>query len=224
MTGKTKKAAKAVAEADHAATHKAAKHRDTPLVKATGFLAEIGDQPQMIATAIGTAVIGLATKRPDLVRGGVRMLAAHLVATAVKNAVKASVDRARPEKAIDDGETVFEPGKSRDHEMTSFPSGHTAGAVAVAIAVSRDVDGARVPAALIATGVAAAQPVTGKHYLSDLVAGAAVGWISEALVSAVFDRVAPRVEEAVVSVVDGEPSGPSTSERSGTKPSPIRHP
>ena len=92
---------------------------------------------------------------------------------------------------------MFEPGKSQDHELTSFPSGHTAGAVAVAIAVSRDVDGAGVPAALIATGVAAAQPVTGKHYLSDLVAGAAVGWISEALVSAVFDRVAPRVETAL---------------------------
>ncbi len=202
MTGKKKKAANAVAKADHEATHKAAEHRDTPLAKATGFLAEIGDQPQMIATAIGTAAVGLVLKRPEIVRGGVRMLAAHLVATAIKNAVKASVDRARPEKAIDDGETTFQPGKSRDHDMTSFPSGHTAGAVAVAIAVSRDVGGAGVPATLIATGVAAAQPVTGKHYLSDLVAGAAVGWISEALVSAVFDRVAPRVEAAL----DLEPS------------------
>jgi membrane-associated phospholipid phosphatase len=197
MTGKTKKVAAAVVKADQDATHIAASHRDTPLAKATGILAEIGDQPQMIATAVGTAAVGMMLRRPDIVRGGVRMLAAHLVATAIKSAIKQSVDRARPEKAIDDGETVFEPGKSQDHEMTSFPSGHTAGAVAVAIAVSRDVDGAGVPAALIATGVAAAQPVTGKHYLSDLVAGAAVGWISEALVSAVFDRVAPRVETAL---------------------------
>jgi membrane-associated phospholipid phosphatase len=201
MTGKTKKAAKAVAKADHEATHKAAEHRDTPLAKATGFLAEIGDQPQMVATAIGTAAVGLALRRPDIVRGGVRMLAAHVVATAIKSAIKQSVDRARPAKAIDDGETVFEPGKSQDHAMTSFPSGHTAGAVAVARAVSRDVGGAGVPAALIATGVAAAQPVTGKHYLSDLVAGAAVGWISEAIVSAVFDRVAPHVEVVVGAVV-----------------------
>lgn len=214
MTGNTKKAAKALARADHAATHKAAEHRDAPLAKATGFLAEIGDQPQMIATAIGTAAVGLVLKRPDIVRGGVRMLAAHLVATAVKNAVKHSVDRARPEKAIDDGETTFEPGKSRDHDMTSFPSGHTAGAVAVAIAVSRDVDGAGVPAALIATGVAAAQPVTGKHYLSDLVAGAAVGWIAEALVSAVFDRVAPRVEIAVEVAMNAVPDEPAPANAS----------
>jgi len=45
--------------------------------------------------------------------------------------------------------------------------------------------------------VAVAQPLTGKHYLSDLVVGAAVGWIAEALVSAVFDRVAPVIEAQV---------------------------
>jgi membrane-associated phospholipid phosphatase len=200
MTGTVEQAAQTVIDADRKATHRVAKHRDTPLVKATGVLAELGDQPQMIATSVATAVIGLALKRPDLVRGGVRMLAAHLVATAVKTAIKHSVDRARPEKAIDDGDATFEPGESRDHDMTSFPSGHTAGAVAVAIAMSRDVDGAAAPAALIATGIAAAQPVTGSHYLTDLVAGAAVGWISEALVSAVFDRVAPRAEAAVEAV------------------------
>lgn len=208
-----KQAVKTVVAADERTTHKAARHRDTPLVKATGFLAELGDQPQMIATSIGTAVVGLALKRPDLVRGGVRMFAAHVVATAVKTAVKRSVDRARPEKAIDDGKTMFEPGESRDHDLNSFPSGHTAGAVAVAIAVSRDVDGAAVPAALITAGIAAAQPINGKHYLTDLVAGAAVGWIAEALVSAVFDRVAPPAEAVVVeqaaAVSRGKPSNPA---------------
>jgi membrane-associated phospholipid phosphatase len=197
MTGRTKQAVKAVARADHEATHKAAKHRDTPLVKATGVLAELGDQPQMIATSIGTAVIGLATKRPDLVRGGLRMLAAHLTATAMKSAIKHSVNRARPEKAIADGKPTFERGDSHDHELNSFPSGHTAGAVAVARAASRDIDGAATPAALAAGAIAAAQPANGSHYLSDLVVGAAVGLIAEALVSAVFDRVAPPVEAAV---------------------------
>lgn len=192
-----KQAVKTVVEADEKATHKAAKHRDAPLVKATGFLAEIGDQPQMIATSVGTMAIGLATRRPDLVRGGLRMLAAHLAATAVKSAIKHSVNRARPEKALADGETTFERGDSHDHDLNSFPSGHTAGAVAVARAVSRDVEGAGIPAALITAGIAAAQPANGSHYLSDLVAGAAVGLIAEALVSAVFDRVAPPVEAAV---------------------------
>jgi hypothetical protein len=191
MTGTAKQAVKAVAKADHDVTHKAAKHRDAPLVKATGVLAELGDQPQMIATSVGTAVIGLVTRRPDLVRGGLRMLAAHLTATAMKTAIKHSVDRARPAKAIADGETTFEPGHSHDHDLNSFPSGHTAGAVAVARAASRDIDGVATPAALVAGAIAAAQPANGSHYLSDLVVGAAVGLVAEALVSAVFDRVVP---------------------------------
>jgi membrane-associated phospholipid phosphatase len=193
--GKIKKVAKVLAEADREATHKAAEQRDTPVVKVVGFLAEIGDQPQLVATSIGTVVIGLIARRPEVVRGGVRMLAAHAAATFVKSAIKKAVDRTRPEKAIEDGQARFEPGDSDDHDQTSFPSGHTAGAVAVARAASRDIAGAGAPAALITGAVAVAQPINGKHYLSDLVVGAAVGWIAEALVSAVFDRVAPIVED-----------------------------
>jgi membrane-associated phospholipid phosphatase len=196
--GDIEKAAKSVEKADRAVTHKAAAHRDTPIVKATGFLAEIGDQPQLVATSLGTVVIGLVARRPDMIRGGVRMFAAHAAATFVKSAIKSSIDRTRPEKAIEDGKARFEPGDSDDHAQTSFPSGHTAGAVAVARAVSRDIDGAGAPAALVTGVVAAAQPLNGKHYLSDLVVGAAVGWIAEALVSAVFDRVAPVIENAAV--------------------------
>lgn len=195
--GKTKKAAKAVAKADRKATRKAAEHRDEPLVKATGFLAEIADQPQLVATSIGTVVIGLIARRPEVIRGGIRMLAAHAAATFVKSAIKASVDRTRPAKAIEDGGGRFEPGHTHDHDQNSFPSGHTAGAVAVARAASRDISGVGAPAALITGAVAAAQPANGKHYLSDLVVGAAVGWIAEALVSAVFDRLAPVVDGAV---------------------------
>ena len=196
--GDIEQAAKSVEKADRAMTHKAAAHRDTPIVKATGFLAEIGDQPQLVATSLGTVVIGLVARRPDMIRGGVRMFAAHAAATFVKSAIKSSIDRTRPEKAIEDGKARFEPGDSDDHAQTSFPSGHTAGAVAVARAVSRDIDGAGAPAALVTGVVAAAQPLNGKHYLSDLVVGAAVGWIAEALVSAVFDRVAPVIENVAV--------------------------
>ncbi|TCQ10902.1 phosphatase PAP2 family protein [Sphingomonas sp. PP-CC-3A-396] len=196
--GEIERAAKTVEAADRGVTLKAAEQRDRPAVKAVGILAEIGDQPQLVATSIGTAVIGLIARRPDMIRGGVRMLAAHAAATFVKSAIKSSVDRTRPEKAIEDGKAKFEPGDSDDHDQTSFPSGHTAGAVAVARAVSRDIDGAGAPAAIITGMVAAAQPINGKHYLSDLVVGAAVGWIAEALVSAVFDRVAPVVEGQVV--------------------------
>ncbi|HEX8486029.1 phosphatase PAP2 family protein [Sphingomonas sp.] len=195
--GKTKDTAKAIGKADRDATHHAARHRDAPAIKATGFLAEIADQPQLITLSIATALIGLFARKPALARGGARMLAAHLAATGVKSAIKHSIDRTRPARAIEDGAHRFEPGHSGDHELNSFPSGHTAGAVAVSRAIARDMPGAAAPAALATVAVAAAQPVNGSHYFSDLVAGAAVGWATEALVSAVFDRLVPVIDEAV---------------------------
>lgn len=197
MTGTVAKAVGKVARADRKATHKAAESRDEPLVRLAGFLSEAADQPPLIAASIGTFGVGLVTRRADLMRGGARMLAAHLVATGLKSAVKHRIDRARPAKAIEDGKTRFARGHSHDHDLNSFPSGHTAGAVAVARAASRDIDGAGVPATIATIAVAAAQAPSGHHYLSDVVAGAAIGWIAEALVSAVFDRIEPAVEHGI---------------------------
>lgn len=184
---------------DQDTTHQVASKRDTPAVKATGILAEIADQPQLIAASLGTVVIGIAMRRGDLIRGGSRMLVAHLAATAVKNAVKSRIDRTRPAAAEARGRhrLTTRDASSDDHDENAFPSGHTAGAVAVALAGARDIDGAAIPMAAGALAVAAAQPATGAHYFTDVVAGAVVGWVSEAIVSAVYDRVEPLVEREV---------------------------
>lgn len=194
---KAKKAAKKLAKAEAAVSHLVARHHQEPAARLAGLLAEWGDQPQMIVTAIGTIGAGLAMRRADLTRGGARMLAAHLVATAMKSAIKHRIDRSRPEHEMAGHGRTASAGGHDDHALNSFPSGHTAGVVAAARAVSRDVDGAAVPAALAAGAIAAAQPATGSHHLSDVVAGAMVGWLAEALVSAVFDRVEPIVERAI---------------------------
>lgn len=185
---KTRGAARAIVKADHDVTHDAARHRETLPLRIAAMLGEVADQPQLITASVGTIAAGLIGRRPDLVRGGARMLAAHLLATAAKTAIKRSFDRTRPEKAIKDGQHRFQRGDSRDHELNSFPSGHTAGAVAVARAASRDIDGVAIPATLGAGAIAALQPATGHHYLSDVVAGAAIGWVAEAVASAMVDR------------------------------------
>ncbi|MGP7795889.1 phosphatase PAP2 family protein [Sphingomonas sp. CLY1604] len=192
MKKKAKKAAKALARADRDTTHDAARHRDRLPVRVAGFLAEVADQPQLITASVGTIAAGLVGRRPDLVRGGARMLAAHLLATAAKTAIKRSIDRTRPEKALEDGRHRFTSGESHDHALNSFPSGHTAGAVAVARAASREIDGVAAPAALGVGAVAAVQPAAGNHYLSDVIVGGAIGWAAEALVDAAFERFAPR--------------------------------
>jgi undecaprenyl-diphosphatase len=119
------------------------------------------------------------------------MLAAHLLATAAKTAIKHRFDRSRPSKALADGHTRFERGDSDDHQLNSFPSGHTAGVVAVARAAAREIDGAAVPAALGAGAVAAIQPAAGNHYLSDVIVGGAIGWIAEAMVDAMLEQIVP---------------------------------
>ncbi|WP_052075599.1 phosphatase PAP2 family protein [Sphingomonas taxi] len=194
---KAKTAAKTVERVDRHLTRDAAANRDTLPVRFASFLGEVADQPQLITASIATIAAGLVGRRPDMIRGGTRMLAAHLVATGMKSAIKHSIDRTRPAKAIDEGDHRFEPGDSDDHDLNSFPSGHTAGAVAVARAVSREIDGAATPAALGVAAVAAIQPVAGNHYLSDVLVGGAIGWASEALVDAVFNHFAPPPAEKV---------------------------
>lgn len=191
------KIASAVAAQDRRVTHALAKRREETPLKVVGFLAEAADQPQLITACVATIGAGLLTRRPQLIRGGTRMLAAHLVATGMKMLVKQQVDRSRPKKTLKDGKATLEQGHSDDHELNSFPSGHTAGAVAVARAASHEIDGAAVPATLATAAVAAAQAPTGNHYLTDVVAGAAIGWAAEALVGAVFDRLDPAIERAL---------------------------
>ncbi|SEM78188.1 undecaprenyl-diphosphatase [Sphingomonas gellani] len=194
MSKTAKQAAGKIAKLDRDATHRAAQFRDTRTAKVAGVLAELGDQPQMIATAALTIGAGLVTRRGQLIRGGSRMLAAHLVATGIKMVVKRQVDRTRPEKALEDGGHKFAAGHSRDHDMNSFPSGHTAGAVAVARAAAHEIDGVGIPATVAAGAIAAVQPPTGSHYLSDVLAGAAIGWFAEALVGELFDRLEPIID------------------------------
>ena len=192
---KVKKAAKRVARADQAVTHQAARFRDRPWMKVIAGLLEGADQPPLIIASAGTLAVGLLARRGDLARGGARMLASHLVATGAKLVVKHQFDRARPGEAIAHG-AHFAKGDEGGHEDKSFPSGHTAGAVAVARAASHEIDGAAIPATIATVAVAAGQAPAGNHYLSDVFAGAVIGWASEAVVGAVFDRFEPHAARA----------------------------
>lgn len=188
VAGAARKIARKTGETDQRVSHAVAAVRETRPARLVALLMECADQPELITASLGTIGAGVVSRRPDLVRGGARMLASHLVATGMKMLVKQQVDRTRPKKALAEGEHRFEAGHSHDHEMNSFPSGHTAGAVAVARAASHEIDGAAVPATIATGAVAAAQVPTGSHYLTDVIAGGMIGWAAEAVVGAVFDR------------------------------------
>lgn len=181
------KSASAIEHADAKVAAALGHHHEHPVIATLGHASEIADQPPLIALSAATAAAGLLTRRPTLLRAGLRMLAAELVATSLKTRLKHRVDRTRPHKMLDEGRYVLKhAGKSanRDGPWSSFPSGHTAGAVAVSRALARDYPGLTLPATAAAAAVAVMQVPRRKHFPTDVIAGAVVGWLAETLVSA----------------------------------------
>lgn len=174
-TGKVERADRKVARTTGSA-------RDTAIVRALGTLSDLADQPPLIALSGATLAVGAITRNARLARTGLRMLASHWLATRAKSFIKHRVDRSRPFVMLSGGAYHARPGHSRAKRESSFPSGHTAGAVAVARAVARDYP-AGAPVGYAAAGAAGAiQVPRGAHFLSDVVVGAAIGWLAEAAV------------------------------------------
>lgn len=186
MTRKSRKGPSSGLKAFDRKAHEAAKpYEGTPPVKALSVVSELGDQPQMLALSGAVLAWGVIGGRPELRRAGMRMIASHLLATGIKNLVKRNVDRTRPFAATD-GADHPRPGRSESKEETSFPSGHSAGAVAVAQAFAREVPRHRGKALAGAGIIAAAQVPRCAHYPTDVGAGLAIGWLSEAMVDAAW--------------------------------------
>jgi membrane-associated phospholipid phosphatase len=168
-------------------THQAVEpYTDTPPVKTVSWLSEMGDQPQMLTLAGGALAYSLVAGRPELKRAATRAIAAHLLATAIKTVIKRRVDRTRPFAARTDEDLKPKPGRNKSKEETSFPSGHSAGALAVAQAFARELPEHRGKALAGAGLIALAQIPRCAHYPTDVGAGLAIGWVSEQLVDRAF--------------------------------------
>ena len=182
-TRQTKKAAYAVEQADRAAARQAGQWRDHPIVKGLGWLSEASDQPPLYALSAGTIAFGVLSGNGRLARTGVRMFAAQWLATKAKSFVKHRVDRTRPHVPVDGGDYRMERGESHDTALNSFPSGHTAGAVAVARAYASEYPEHAGRAAAIAIFVGAIQVPRCRHYPSDIGVGALIGLATGSLVA-----------------------------------------
>ncbi len=213
-TDGAKKVVKAMAREDVERTHRATRQHDGPVLRAAGKASELADQPPLIALSTATMVAGMVLRHPAVLRAGTRMLASHLIATGIKTVLKSGIDRTRPARAVKEGHRIGKGDGADDSSLNSFPSGHTAGAVAVAQAVAHESTAAGLPLQAAAIGVAAMQPRRGKHYVSDVVAGAAIGWASERAAGALL-RIAgagaaaalARWREAPAVVVSGRAAG-----------------
>lgn len=163
-------------------------HAEQGAVKALGAVSDLSDQEPIYAGAAAFLAVAAVMRDGPTWRAGTRILASHLLATGLRGIVKHLVDRTRPEAAVRRGEYVFCEGEHHESDLNSFPSGHTAGAVAVACAVSREYPEARAPALGLAAAAGIAQVVRSKHYVSDVVAGAVIGCAADVLVDGLIRR------------------------------------
>src|SRR3954471_6783165 len=196
--------AKVALDADSAVAAAMRRHEGSPLVRALEFVADLGDQPQMRILCGSVIAVGLIGRDRRLAKAGVRMLAAHTLATIVKDLGKKRVDRTRPRSARPPPRSAASPGKNSKprpgrrtaKEETSFPSGHSAGAAAVARAFARDYPEHQAPAYAAAGALALAQIPRCAHYPTDVGAGLLIGILAETAVDIGYKLVEERLGPA----------------------------
>jgi membrane-associated phospholipid phosphatase len=187
---KPSEAARALLEADKAAARATLRHEHSLPVRLLEHVADLGDQPQMRIVCGATIAVGLIAGDRRLARTGLRMLAAHTLATLAKDFVKRRVDRTRPRSLDEPGKDLKpRPGRNEAKEETSFPSGHSAGAASVARAFAREYPDHALPAYGAAGVLALAQIPRCAHSPTDVGAGLAIGIVAELTVDMAF-RVA----------------------------------
>jgi membrane-associated phospholipid phosphatase len=178
-------------DADAAALDAVRPYRDSKGVEALSWYAKLGDQPQMLTLSGAVLALGVLRAERRMIRAGARMIASHLLATAAKNFIKHRIDRTRPRSATGADGHHMKPGRKRSKEETSFPSGHSAGATAVARAFAREYPDRALPALAAGGLIALAQIPRCAHYPTDVGAGIAIGLAAEAAVAAVLPAPPP---------------------------------
>lgn len=153
-------------------------YRKTAPIKALAWLGQAGDQLQLRVLCGGVLAIGLVRRDGRMIGAAARMLLAHELATLAKTAVKDRVDRWRPRNAGGGKPVRPHKGHSKAKALNSFPSGHSAGAMAVACAFAAEYPHHRGAALAAGSAVGLVQVPTCAHYPSDVVAGMTIGAVT----------------------------------------------
>ena len=135
-------------------------------------VAKLGDLRYLAPALLAGFAFGKVTSQQGVASASLRIGVSTLGAGATSVVVKAATGRARPNDAPGDPND-FEPF----HGDASFPSGHATVAFAFASALDEETQSAWVPwvAYPAAAAVGWARVVQNRHWLSDVVAGAALG-------------------------------------------------
>lgn len=135
---------------------------------------EIGESTWWLVPSAIVFALAALRKRRNLARWAFAMFVAVAASGLLANAAKYLVGKTRPKVWFESGEFGFHP-LTYGYEFNSMPSGHatTAGAVAIVLALAFP----RVAPLILPLGVALAltRVAIHAHYLSDVLAGLALG-------------------------------------------------
>jgi membrane-associated phospholipid phosphatase len=95
----------------------------------------------------------------------------------INDILKVAFGRARPDYWLAGDASGFEPFRF-GFRFASFPSGHTATSVAAAVAFSALFPRGRLAFASFAILIATSRVALDAHYVSDVIGGATVGWLT----------------------------------------------
>ncbi len=145
------------------------------------------DLRNYILLALVAAGAGLMTRPRTPARVAARATLAGLVGFALVRAIWVLWERPRPEELIADavvGDHLWAP-------YPSFPSGHVVVTVAMVVVIARVAPRLAVPLWAFAAIIAATRVLGGAHFPSDVVLGAALGWVAARFALALADRLRP---------------------------------
>lgn len=124
-----------------------------------------------------TAVFAVAAigRRHNLARWAFAVLAAVVGSGLIVNLLKVSIGRMRPERLLEHGEFGFLPF-TVDHDYNSFPSGHATTCAAATMVLALALPRWRWLFLCAGIAIASTRVAIHAHYLSDVLAGLALGY------------------------------------------------
>ncbi|WBU63450.1 phosphatase PAP2 family protein [Paracoccus aerodenitrificans] len=142
--------------------------------------------------ATGAAAARLACKRKRVALTRLRGAALYLFVTVAISGFLASlskhmIGRARPSSMEAPEALIFEPMLFRA-AYSSFPSGHATTSIALATGLGALFPRHRTAFMVIGIWIAASRALIGVHWFSDVIAGAALGWVTAWLLKHWFAR------------------------------------